>query len=407
MPRNKRGDEKRGDIFYRWPEDIVLVGHDTDDRWDHPLYDPRVHDGADPMLAADIAALGGIKTAVTVVEDGVLESGEPRVICKVGRGRILAARSLNETRENMGLPKEFRVPCVYDRKGTEKSMMAHLISENEQRRGDSLERKIQKLERFLQAGGTPEEAAIHFRRTDVTIRQWIKFMGVARQWQQTVYTGGGSMADVLRLLSDGKGNLVDHGQQVKLFKQCEERARQAKQQASSPTSEAGPEQGNDKATDDKPPKRKQKLTDKLPTGRPSGPSRKVVEKVLVALQQESCTFEIHEEFLRALRWVSGKIDATEAGVDAILAQSKKKSKSKKPDKPANRSRRKLSVTDDSLAAVTNVLDHEGMSSSEILRALPAELGLDVVALRKHLSVLVEQGTVAFEGEKRARKYFLA
>ena len=291
---------KRRDLTEVWPEDLIIVGHDDDSGWEHPLYDPRAKDPTDWSLMASIAEYGCAHTPITVIKDGFREDGKPRMLVKVGRGRVKACRDLNKTRRNMGLPPQFKVMCQYDAKCSEKQIQAHQVSENEQRRPDTLENRIAKMERYMQCGATVKEMAIHFRRTETQIRRWIKFLGVCKEWQLAVYTGGSSLVDTLRILSDEEGRLLPHNQQLELFVKHERACRSA------PTGQ-----------------KRRKLTGALNPGRPRGPTRKTVERVFDAAKQDRV--KLHPEFLRALEFVTGRLTAEELGIaDIIKSKSPKK-----------------------------------------------------------------------------------
>jgi len=69
-------------------------------------------------------------------------------------------------------------------------------------------------------------------------------------------------------------------------------------------------------------------------------------------------------------------------------------------------RRKLEIATELLDAVLEVLDYEGMTAPDVLKALPDSVGVDAPMLRKILLALVEAKKVVTEGERRGKKYLL-
>lgn len=170
----------RLNTFAMDPEDLVIIGIDTDDGSEHPLYDDRIKLPLDEALVLNIMAHGVLET-VSVRKNG----DAPEVV--YGRQRVRAAREANKRLKKQG-SKPIKIP-VSVRRGKDTQMFGVMVSENEHRRDDGPLEKAEKLRRYLDMGGTEEEAAIDFGVTPTSIRNWLKLLDLEASVRKAVEKG--------------------------------------------------------------------------------------------------------------------------------------------------------------------------------------------------------------------------
>lgn len=96
-------DGRRGNMFWMDPCDLVIIGRDTEDGREHPLWRSTATEDADPTMVASIRAFGVIVPITLRKANGV-------VAVTAGRGRTIAARYINERLQPGESPVE--VPCI-------------------------------------------------------------------------------------------------------------------------------------------------------------------------------------------------------------------------------------------------------------------------------------------------------
>lgn len=153
----------RMNAFVLDPSDIVVVGIDTEDGPQHPLYDERVFAPLEENMVKNLMVHG-------VIEPVIVRKNGDCVEVVAGRRRVLHAREANVRLAREG-SETIRVPVVLKR-GDDATMMGVAISENEVRRDDVPTIKAAKLQRYLATGKTEQEAAVAFGVTVQTIRNW-------------------------------------------------------------------------------------------------------------------------------------------------------------------------------------------------------------------------------------------
>jgi ParB family chromosome partitioning protein len=154
-PRSKTAlpNAKRMNAFAMDPNDLTVVGLDTDDGPEHPLYDERIRLPVDEGLVRNIRTYG-------VIEPVSVRKNGDRVEVVAGRQRVRAARVAAERMEAAGeLP--VRVPCMV-RRDKDARAMGVMISENENRQDDDAVTRAQKAQRMLDYGQTEEDIAVAF-----------------------------------------------------------------------------------------------------------------------------------------------------------------------------------------------------------------------------------------------------
>lgn len=152
------------EIEYVNPEDLIIIGLDTDDREEHPLFDERAHFAANQALVSNILVYG-IQHPVLVRK----EAGQMYVVD--GRQRVKAARIAAQRSTEAG-EYAVKVP-IRESKGDDKRVAGIMVSTNEQRREDTALDKAFKAARLLDLVGNEEEVCLAFGRSKTTIRNWL------------------------------------------------------------------------------------------------------------------------------------------------------------------------------------------------------------------------------------------
>lgn len=137
------------------PNDLVIVGYDTKDGPEHPLWDgdrlPLVLESITEEWVANILALG-------VLEPVLVRKNGARLEIVVGRRRVLGARAANRILGEAGQPL-LRVTVMVHRADDKKSFSA-IVAENEGRLNDNEIVRAKKARRFLERGYSVQDAAI-------------------------------------------------------------------------------------------------------------------------------------------------------------------------------------------------------------------------------------------------------
>lgn len=268
---------KRIDVFMMEPTDLTIVGLDTDDGPENPLWDERINLKVSEAMVNNMMLLGVLETVlVTKV------NGSPVVID--GRQRVRAAREANKRFAAVGSDKHILVPCMV-RKGGELSLVGAGYSANEIRQNNDALTNARNLERFINMGGTEKEAAVYFGVTTQTISNWLKVACASVEEQKAIADGAMSAQDVVKQASKPR---VERVQAVK-------KAQEAKA-AGAPPKKRGRPKGGEMS-------RKRQMALVVKAAEAAGKKKMLV----------------HPEFLRGLQFALEQITAEEAGVAEILA----------------------------------------------------------------------------------------
>lgn len=188
-------DGKRLNGFAMNPNDLVVIGYDTTDGEEHPLYDERVKLPLDENLVRNIQALGVIEN-ITVRKNG----GTPEVVA--GRRRVLHAREASRRNVEKGLP-EILVPTTVLR-ADDRHAFAIAISENEQRRGDDPVTRAKKAARLMRMGMGEDDLAVVFGLTRQGVKNLLSILDLDPKVQRAVesekltYTAAIQLTDLKR-----------------------------------------------------------------------------------------------------------------------------------------------------------------------------------------------------------------
>jgi len=210
---SKAFDAPRSDLYSFDPEELVIQ---TDEN--HPQYDPRIHLPISDAFVRNIKKFGVIEPVVIAKEDK-----NPVVVA--GRRRVLHAREANKQLHEEGRPL-IRVKCEI-RRGDEKDLMGVSFSENENRVDLTPLGRARKLIRYLERGGTEEEAAVIFGVSIQSIQNWLKLMELSSPVRKAVDSGQIAASAAVQLC-----DLTDSEQKValeELLKDSKPTAKKARQ----------------------------------------------------------------------------------------------------------------------------------------------------------------------------------
>jgi ParB family chromosome partitioning protein len=185
--------------FEIYPEDVCIIGLDTDDGPEHPLWDERVALPVNQAMVDNMLLRGWTHGAVELRKN----KADKRYEVVVGRQRVKAARTANE----QGTDGYERLKVVAFMNDVEDNdAMGLVISENEQRTDDNPMAKADKLKRFMMQGKTIAEAALVFGVSKQTIKLWAKAHKLIGPVQDAVRSGKISFNGALGLadLSEDK-----------------------------------------------------------------------------------------------------------------------------------------------------------------------------------------------------------
>lgn len=157
---------QRATSFLVEPDELTIVGVDTDDGREHPLWDPRAELPLDEGLVQDIAEIGQL-------QDVLVRKNGPLIEVVAGRQRVRAIREINKRRAAKGdEPMRVRVTIrkPIDRRSVDADMMSVKISENENRVDDDYIAKANNAERLLALGKTEAEVARRFGISEQSLR---------------------------------------------------------------------------------------------------------------------------------------------------------------------------------------------------------------------------------------------
>lgn len=280
---------KRMNAFSMDPNELIIVGLDTGDGPEHPLFDERVHMPLDEGLVRNIKAFGVLQ-AITVRKNG------DRVEVVAGRQRVRAAREASRRNVEEGM-EPIKVPC-FVRRGKDPSMLGVIISENENRQNDDPVTRAQKASRLMDYGQTEEDVAVAFGITPQAVKRLLSLLDLDDKVQTMVskrklsYSAAITLVDVPRDEQLGRAKeLAESGASVEEAKR-QQRIRKAKKNGKAPPA-----------------------TDKPMRGR--AVSVKVLRKIA---DNEEFMNDVEPQAADMLRWILGDESAVERieGLAALL-----------------------------------------------------------------------------------------
>lgn len=162
------------------PDQVVIIGLDTKDGIEHPLYDERVKMPLDEGLVRNIM-IHGILQAISVRKNG------DTIEVIAGRQRVRSAREANKRLKAKGLAP-IKVPA-FVRRDRDGDVIGIMISENENRTDDNPIVRAQKAQRMLNLGHTEGAAAAAFGISVQQLKNLLQVLDLADGVQDMVSKG--------------------------------------------------------------------------------------------------------------------------------------------------------------------------------------------------------------------------
>jgi ParB family transcriptional regulator, chromosome partitioning protein len=259
------------------PNNLVIIGHDTEDGPEHVLYDERINLELDEGLIRNIMIYGVLEPVLARphgdAEDQVLEVID-------GRQRILAAREANERLAKEG--KEIaRVPFIV-KKGEAHRVFGMCISANENRRDDDPLSRALKVQKYLDMSRSEQEAAVAFGVSVQSINNWLRLLELAEEVQEAVKKGEIS-ANAAAPLAD-----LPHDQQVKALAKAGRQARKDKR---------------DKPT--------AKDTNKVVKNKVQAPPKRLLRQIIETEDEEAEVHLLDPNFVQGIAYALGIVKAND------------------------------------------------------------------------------------------------
>lgn len=179
--RSKQSAEApRGPSTFKFdPDALVIIGVDTKDGPEHPLYDPRAFRPLDENRLAMYVRLG-IRVPIKVKHDG------NRDVVVDGRGRVLYARAIKRQQIAAGVaPDEIiKVPALMER-GTDEDLFGLSRALNLHDADDALA-NAKSVQRMMAFGKSEEDCAHTMGKSVQTIKNWLAMLDLAPEVQQSM-----------------------------------------------------------------------------------------------------------------------------------------------------------------------------------------------------------------------------
>ncbi len=172
---------------------IQIIGLDTGDGKEHPLYDDKIHVEISEEFIQNVDE-HGILTPILVRKNGEIAE------VVFGRTRVRAARVVNERRRKRGDP-EMRVPCTKIA-AEDKRLMAISMTENAARRQapDPID-EARDMQRLASQGYDEHEVAIHFACSKQKVVKRLALLGLAPPLIRAIRSGQIAASSALALKS--------------------------------------------------------------------------------------------------------------------------------------------------------------------------------------------------------------
>lgn len=164
------------------PNDLVIIGKDTDDGKDHNLYDPRIKLPLSEAMVLSIMAQGVLENVTVASIDG-----KPVVVD--GRRRVLHAREALARLRKDDKEAALRVPATF-RKDSDAGLFATMIIANSHRLNDHPVVEARKAEIMQQRhNASDDEIAKAFGWTTQTLRNRRKLLTLPEKVLRKVQSG--------------------------------------------------------------------------------------------------------------------------------------------------------------------------------------------------------------------------
>lgn len=183
-------EAKRTSVFNFDPDDLVIIGLDTEDGMEHPLYDERVKHKVPESMVKNIEIMGVLESI------SVTKIGDQAVVAN-GRRRVMAARRANKNLRARG-EEPVLVPAML-KKGDDEYLMGVLISGNEHRLDDDPITRAEKAQRLKDRGRNHAQIGDYFGVSGTAIGNWLKVLDCIPEVKNAVQAKKLSMSAAIEL----------------------------------------------------------------------------------------------------------------------------------------------------------------------------------------------------------------
>jgi ParB family chromosome partitioning protein len=187
---------KRISSFEGAPEELVIIGVDTDDGPEHELFDERADTKKKPLKEESVLsmmALGVLQVAKVVVLEIATKTDKTvkrRAVVVDGRRRVLHAREANRRLREKGEPElTMRIEAANGKRVSEEFLALAMIAMNELRESDEILVKAAKAERMVARGIDKRKVAIAFGVVPQTIDAWLKIRSAGPAVRKALESG--------------------------------------------------------------------------------------------------------------------------------------------------------------------------------------------------------------------------
>lgn len=176
---------RRETMFRVDPETVTIIGLDTKDGPEHPLWDERINLPLDEAMVRNIMELGVREPVVLVVQG----KGDDRIAAVVdGRRRIMHCREANRRLAKRGEPK-LDCPVIAEKGMSEEEQVILSASLNDIRLDDPVMVKAAKAARMKQRGIPYGKIATAFGVDTQTVALWVNINGLTDTVKKAINNG--------------------------------------------------------------------------------------------------------------------------------------------------------------------------------------------------------------------------
>ena len=172
---------KRTDAYRCDPNDLVIVGLDTEDTEMHPLYDERIHNKPTEQFIKNIMHHG------VLVPVSVRRNGDKFEVID-GRTRVIAARVASERLQEQGLPPLMLLASLA-KPPSDGALVTAVVASNEHRHEDTPMNRARKAARMQAYGQDIEQIAEAFNVGQQTINNWLNLLDLSPKVQKAIDAG--------------------------------------------------------------------------------------------------------------------------------------------------------------------------------------------------------------------------